>query len=67
MYKPMVMKYLKSVNSYWDETTGLVYVCVSEECRDTDEGHPIKEMDEDWWDHLDGKDMARIYLNGGLV
>ena len=60
------MKYLKSVNSYWDERTGLVYICVSEECRDTDEGHPIKEMDEDWWDHLDSKDMARIDLNGGL-
>jgi hypothetical protein len=60
------MKYLKSVNSYIDESTGLVYTCVSDECRDTDEGHHLNEMKEEWWDRLDSHDMSRIDINGGL-
>ena len=60
------MKYLKSVNSYLDETTGKVYICVSKDCKDTDDGHQLKEMDEEWWDKLDSHDMARIDINGGL-
>lgn len=62
----MVMKYLKSVDSYYDEKTGLVYVCKSKDCRDTDEGHTMREMNEEWWDKLDGSDMSRIDVNGGL-
>ena len=62
----MVMKYLKSVDSYLDETTGVVYICKSKDCRDTDEGHFIKDMKDEWWDKLDGKDLSRIDLNGGL-
>ena len=62
----MVMKYLKSVDSYLDEKTGVVYVCKSKNCRDTDEGHLIKEMKDEWWERLDSKDLSRIDLNGGL-
>ena len=62
----MVMKYLKSVDSYLDEKTGVVYICKSKKCRDTDEGRFIKEMKDEWWDRLDSKDLSRIDLNGGL-
>ena len=60
------MKYLKSVDSYWDSTTGLVYVCISKKCRDTHKGRSIKDMNEEWWSKLDLEDMSRIDLNGGL-
>lgn len=60
------MKYLRSVDSYWDEEAQLVYVCKSKDCRDTEEGHSIKEMSEEWWSRIDCYDMARIDVNGGL-
>ena len=62
----MIMKYLKSVDSYWDESSGLVYRCKSKQCRDTDEGLPIKEMKEDWWNRLSQWDISRIDSNGSL-
>lgn len=60
------MKYLKSVNSYWDEKSGMIYMCQSNECRDTDNGHPIGDMDDEWWDRLSPADMSRIDVGGGL-
>ncbi len=60
------MIYLESVDSYYDIQTGLVYICVSETCRDTYDGITLKEMKEQWWEGLTSSDLSRIHSNGGL-
>lgn len=60
------MIYLESVDSYYDYQTGLVYICVSETCRDTHDGTILNKMREEWWDRLTTHDISRIYTNGGL-
>jgi len=60
------MKYLKSVNSFIDESTCTVYECINNYCGDTREGVHLKDMSEKWWSKLDPSDMARIDIKGGL-
>lgn len=60
------MKYLKSVNSFIDESTCMVYICINNYCGDTKEGVHLKNMNEEWWSKLDQTDMARIDIKGGL-
>ena len=66
MKQVLTMIYLSSVDSYYDQQTGLVYVCKSKSCRDTNEGIILKEMKEQWWESLTSSDLSRIHSNGGL-
>jgi hypothetical protein len=66
MKQVLTMIYLSSVDSYYDQQTGLVYVCKSKSCRDTNEGLILKDMKEQWWDSLTPSDLSRIHLDGGL-
>lgn len=60
------MIYLRSVDSYYDQQTNMVYTCISETCRDTNEGITLKDMKEQWWESLASSDLSRIHSNGGL-
>ena len=54
------MIYLRSVDSYYDQQTNMVYTCISETCRDTNEGITLKDMKEHKPNRRQRRAMDRI-------
>jgi hypothetical protein len=65
IYNSILMKYLSSVDSYYDPDTGLIYRCKKSN-RDLKEGKTFVELNEKWWDLLSIEDSARLDTRHGL-
>ena len=61
----IIMKYLSSVDSYYDPNTGLIYRCKKSN-KDLEEGKTFTELNEKWWDSLSQQDSARLDTRHGL-
>jgi hypothetical protein len=59
------MRYLSSVDSYYDPNTGLIYRCKKSN-RDLKNGESFRELNDKWWNNISQTDLSRLSTQHGL-